>query len=285
MNSFSSPLIQNETNPRIVSARRWQLLVVLIAVSLALTITSIKSRGNPNLVQSLILNVFSPFQWTFSSGTRSIGGWWRGYANLVGVKKENEKLSNRVRQLQSEVNKLREAEIKLWRLQRLMGFNVEKHIEAVPAEVIGREADNWSRMILLNRGTEDGVEKSMAVITSEGLLGRVAQASDNKAKVLLITDWRSSVDSLIQRTRARGIVVGKSSRAGEMRYIPLNADVRVGDKVLSSGLGGVFPKGLMVGMVIKVTKERNGLFQKATVIPFVDAGEVEEALVVLRYGG
>ncbi len=284
MKDLDYRLDQNRHTARILRSRRWKFLAVLIAVALVLTVSSSRNGASATFIQSLILDVLSPFQKAFTVSSRSVRNAWQGYIYLVNVKKENNRLADRVKELQSDVNNLREAEMKLWRLQRLMGFNVEKHIETVPAEVVGRESDIWSRVILLNRGRDDGIERGMAVITSQGLVGRVAQTTANKSRILLITDWRSSVDALIQRSRERGVVVGTSKQVCDMRYIPLNADVRIGDKVVSSGLGGVFPKGLMVGTVVKVTKHRSGLFQRATVIPVVDAADVEEALVVLRYG-
>lgn len=254
-----------------------------MVISLVSAIYSYRS-GVSSFVESVIVDFMSPFEIAFDSGVRSADRLWRGYTYLVNVERENERLSARVKELQGELGRLREDELKLWRLQKLMGFNLEKHVETVPVEVVGRESDNWSRMILLNRGRGDGIDKGMAVITSEGLVGRVVRATDNKAWALLLTDWRSSVDALVQRTRVRGVVVGQSSQVDELKYIPLDADVMVGDKVVSSGLGGVYPKGLMVGTVSSVVKERNGLFQKVTVIPTVNTDEVEEALVVTRYG-
>lgn len=254
-----------------------------MVVSLVSAIYSYRS-GVSSFVESVIVDFMSPFEIAFEGGVRSAGRLWRGYIYLINVERENERLSARVKELQGELGRLREDELKLWRFQKLMGFNLEKHVETVPVEVVGRESDNWSRMILLNRGRGDGIDKGMAVITSEGLVGRVVRATDNKAWALLLTDWRSSVDALVQRTRVRGVVVGQSSQVDELKYVPLDADVMVGDKVVSSGLGGIYPKGLMVGTVSSVVKERNWLFQKVTVIPTVNTDEVEEALVVTRYG-
>ena len=258
-------------------------MAILLLVSTMLFVFSLRGDETPAIIQSLIRDVLSPFQWTANRTAGGLGNLWGGYIHLVGVSEENERLSARVKELQGEVNRLKEAEMKLWRLRKLMGFSAEKHMEAITANVVSREADNWSRMMILDRGLKDGVGKDMAVITSEGLMGRVVQATGNRAKILLITDWRSSVDALIQRTRERGIVAGKSSQVMEMKYIPLNADVRIGDTVVSSGLGGLFHKGLIVGTVVKIAKQRNGLFQKAILIPSVNAIEVEEALVVLPY--
>lgn len=266
------------------SSRRWKLLAAFFLISLALMAAAFLNGGTLPLIQPLILESLAPFQKVVNGGTGAVGRVWSDYINLVDLGKDNQKLSIRVLDLEAEVNRLKEAEMKLWRLQKLMGFSMEKHIEALPVNVLGREADNWSRMILLDKGKNAGLEKGMAVITSEGLVGRVHQTTGGKSKALLITDWRSSVDAMVQRSRARGVVVGKSSQLIEMKYIPLNADVRIGDTVVSSGLGGVFPKGLLVGRVVKVIQKRNALFQRAVLIPAVDVTEVEEALIIVDYG-
>ncbi len=151
----------------------------------------------------------------------------------------------------------------------------------VVATVIGRDATQWSKVVILNKGTRDGVRPNLAVVTDAGVIGHVIQASGGTSKVLLVTDGRSAVDSLFQESRVSGVVVGTGEDHGEMKYVPKEAEVHVGDKVLSSGLGGTFPKGLRIGVVTHVTKKKQGLFQDILIAPSADLTRLEEVLVLL----
>ncbi len=151
----------------------------------------------------------------------------------------------------------------------------------VVATVIGRDATQWSKVVILNKGTTDGVRPNLAVVTDAGVIGHVIQASGGSAKVLLITDGRSAVDSLFQESRVTGVVVGTGDDYGEMKYVPKEAEVHVGDKVLSSGLGGTFPKGLRIGVVTNVIKKKQGLFQDILIAPSADLTRLEEVLILL----
>jgi rod shape-determining protein MreC len=285
LKTINSQVRQNTLSRRKKAGfRRRKLLTALIAISLAFTVSAVIKSDRPPFVQSVIIETLAPLHKALSRATDSLSGLWFEYVTLVGLKRENLQLSTQVEELKSEINRLSETEMRLIRLQKLIGFKTEKQLETVPVNVIGRESDNWSRMILLDRGFGDGLRKGGPLITSGGLVGRITQVANKKSKAMLITDWRSSVDALIQRTRVRGVVVGKSTELSEMKYIPLNADVRIGDRVVSSGFGGVFPKGLSVGIVVEVTDQKNGLFQKAMIIPAVDVVEFEEALVIVGYG-
>jgi rod shape-determining protein MreC len=133
---------------------------------------------------------------------------------------------------------------------------------------------------LVNKGEKDGVTKDMAVATSEGVVGRVIEVSPDTAKVLLITDANSSLDVIIQRSRAHGIMEGKIDEVCILKYVQKNEDVQVGDIVITSGLGGIFPKGLVVGKVSQVDRKRPGIFQHIEVSPAVDLSRIEEVLIL-----
>jgi rod shape-determining protein MreC len=136
---------------------------------------------------------------------------------------------------------------------------------------------------LVNKGEKDGAAKDMAVVTSEGVVGRVIEVSLHTAKVLLITDPNSGMDVIVQRSRTQGIMEGKVEEVCVLKYVQKNEDVQVGDKVITSGLGGIFPKGLMTGTVTKVERKRPGIFQYIEVTPSVDFSRLEEVLI-LREG-
>lgn len=149
------------------------------------------------------------------------------------------------------------------------------------ASVIGRDATQWSKVVTVNKGTQSGLRDHLAVITAAGVIGQVINAGLNTSKVLLIVDGRSAVDALFQNSRVSGVVVGMGEDACQMKFVPNTADVKVGDSVLSSGLGGIFPKGLVIGKVSQVSRKKQGLFQEITLTPSADLSRLEEVLVLL----
>ena len=149
------------------------------------------------------------------------------------------------------------------------------------ATVIGRDATQWSKVVFIDKGTKQGVHENLAVMTNAGVIGHVIQSTGTTSKVLLITDSRSAVDSLFQGSRVTGVAVGTGKNAVKMKYVPMNARVEVGDPILSSGLGGTFPKGLRIGVVRQIIKMKQGLFQDITVNPSADFSRLEEVLVLM----
>src|SRR6185295_1055291 len=145
--------------------------------------------------------------------------------------------------------------------------------------VIGRDATRLSRTILIGRGETDGVVRGAAVLAPQGVVGHVFQTSPHSARVLLVSDHNSGVDALVQRTRARGIVQGTVDAGCVLKYVKRTEDVQVGDTLVTSGLDGIFPKGLPVGRVTAIDKRGQGLFQSAEVAPRVDVDQLEEVLV------
>ncbi len=133
---------------------------------------------------------------------------------------------------------------------------------------------------MLDKGSADGVRKGMGVVTPLGVVGKVVAVTGRTAKVILLTDPNSGIDVLVQRTRSRGIVSGSLESGTVLKYIKRSEDVQEGDRLVTSGLDSVFPKGMMAGTVIKVRKQSRGLFQSVEVLPAVQAALVEEVLVV-----
>ena len=202
------------------------------------------------------------------------------YTTLSGFRGENERLRNRIQQLEVERNRLLEAEATNRRLQQLLEFRSHLPSDSVTASIIGNSASSWFQSCLLDKGSADGVNKGMGVLTPLGVLGQVVSVTGRTAKVLLLTDPSSGIDVLVQRTRARGIVSGSLDYGTILKYVKRSEDVQEGDRLITSGIDGVFPKGLLVGTVIKVRKQQLGLFQLIEVTPAVLASRTEEVLVV-----
>jgi rod shape-determining protein MreC len=150
----------------------------------------------------------------------------------------------------------------------------------IAAQVIGRDATNRYRAIILNKGESDGIKPDMGVVTPAGVVGRVVKTTGATSVVLLMTDPTNAIAGLIQRTRDEGIVEGTQQGLAQLKYIPLLSTLRDGDRVVTSGLVGGFPRGLVIGTITSIDKQEGALFQSAELMPEVDVGRVEEVLVI-----
>ena len=249
---------------------------------LSLYILTAAARGQlqQDPVGPILLWLMRPLQ----LGAQVTAGWIKdiqqSYITVAGYKSENERLRKRVQQLEVERNRLLEAGATNQRLQQLLEFRSHLPSGSVTASIIANSASGWFQSCLLDKGSADGVRKGMAVVTPLGVVGQVVSTAAHSAKVLLITDPNSGVDVIVQRTRARGIVSGSLENVTIMKYVKRSEDIQEGDRLITSGLDGVFPKGLMVGTATKVRKQNLGLFQYVEVTPAVISSRTEEVLVV-----
>ena len=223
----------------------------------------------------------APFQKTVTQSVQFLKKIWGHYFFLVSVSKENDNLKKAISHAIGKNNKYREIEISNFRLRNLLNFRKTMKSQVIVAEVVGQDPSPWFKTIIIDKGKSDGVEKGLPVVVPEGIAGQVIDVSCNYSKVLLIIDRNSAVDALVQRTRARGLIKGQSDGRCLSKYVLRKHDVKVGDTVVSSGLDGVFPKGLRVGYVTEIVKRNSGIFQEVTVTPYIDFGKLEEVLVVL----
>jgi rod shape-determining protein MreC len=228
------------------------------------------------------VSVIAPFQKASSKSIRFLRDIWHHYFFLVHAAKENDNLKKALDK-EFEQN-IRYEEIKLAnsRLRSLLNFEKTMTDHVLSAEVIGKDPSPWFKTVLIDKGKEDGVARGMAVVVHKGIAGQVTEVSSNYSKVLLIIDPNSAVDALVQRDRARGIIKGDAAGQCLFKYVLRKHDIAIGDIVVSSGLDGVFPKGLAVGQVSDVFKPKAGIFQEVTVTPYVDFEKLEEVLVVLN---
>jgi rod shape-determining protein MreC len=189
-------------------------------------------------------------------------------------------LKQRLAELQQENHQMKEMAIANERLQKLLQFREKISSSVIAAEVIGQDPSSWFKSVTINKGEKDGIRKGMAVISHEGVIGQILKTAPDYATILLITDYNSAIDSIVQRTRAKAIVEGKGENRCQLKYLLRADEVIVGDIVVTSGLGGNFPKGLMVGEIRKVDKRGHGVFQNAELVPSVDLTKLEEVLVI-----
>ncbi|MDY6972282.1 MAG: rod shape-determining protein MreC [Thermodesulfobacteriota bacterium] len=207
---------------------------------------------------------------------------WLDYFDLVNVRRENRELKIEIDALRMENSRYLELLPSHERLQALLQFRQTIKRPALAAQVIGRDPTGWFKSIVIDKGKGAGIELNMPIVNACGVVGRVVSVSTNYAKGLLIIDQNSAVDCLVQRSRDRGMIKGLSTEICKLDYVVKSSDVAVGDMVVTSGLGGVFPKGLPVGQVLSV-KETPGEFFKAIEIKTaVDFSKLEEVLVILK---
>ena len=262
------------------STRR--LVVVLVMVALLLFF--LLPRQSQFLLQHLgkpVADVVGVPLEMMANVDRSVRNWWNQYVALQGIYEQNRILQTRVQELQGELNQLREQALASQRLAALLEFQDESSMTTLAARVIGRSASNWYRGVVLNKGENHGVAKEMGVITPAGVVGQIVKVASSTSIALLITDPNVAVTGLVQRTRDEGIVQGTAQGFVRMKYIPPLAAVKEGDAVVTSGLTGGFPRGLLIGQVLQVGELEGDLFQTANVAPVVDFGKLEEVLIVL----
>jgi rod shape-determining protein MreC len=249
---------------------------------LSLYILSASARGQlkNDPIGPLLLWLIRPLQIAAHSATTWIKGVQESHLTAAGYKAENERLRKRILELEMERNRFLEAEATNQQLQHLLDFRSHLPAASITASIIASSASNLFQSCTIDKGTADGVRKGMSVVTPLGVVGRVVDAAARSAKVLLLTDPNSGIDVMVQRTRARGIVSGSLENGTVLKYIKRTEDIQVGDRLITSGLDGVFLKGLMVGTITKVRKETLGLFQVIEVMPAVNPARTETVLVV-----
>jgi rod shape-determining protein MreC len=235
------------------------------------------------LTKQILLTSISPFLRFATKSVDITATLWNDYIDLRRVRRDNQSLREEIRQLRIEMGELNEIALEHARLSRLLQMGNRLGTGAVVARVIGKDTTNWFRTILIDRGADQGIRRQMAVVTAEGLVGRVVDVTPLASRVQLITDPESAVGVLTQRGRVIGIAAGSQEGAIQVKYLPLMADVAVGDRIITSGMGGIFPKGIPVGKVVQSSRPTNGtLFQLIEAQPHADFSRLEEVIVLTR---
>jgi len=238
-----------------------------------------QQKGRHTWLDGAVCAAASPMQGLFSVAVREGE---KGYALLAARRRlaeENAALRGRVSELETRLTLLEEGAARARRREQLrLAFETGAPV----AQVIGWGDDGWMSYLLLDRGSSQGVAPHDIAVARGGVAGQVYATTGDSARVLPLTDPSSQVAALLARSRARGILRGLSGERCELTYLSPRADVRVGDTVLTSGLGGVFPGGLLLGSVVSLRRETSGV--SAEIRPAVELGTVEEVLL-LRIGG
>jgi rod shape-determining protein MreC len=255
-------------------------VIFLLLFALVLMSLRVKQRKGVDFFDALLMELVSPFQKASTFVIKTVNGVFQNYIILIHLRRENVMLKHEIAELQRENFQMKEMAYANERLRRLLAFREKISSSVIAAEVIGQDPSSWFKSVTLNKGERDGVRKGMAVISPEGVVGQILKTSPYHSIVLLITDYNSAIDALVQRTRAKAIVEGKGENRCQLKYLLRSDDVMVGDVVVTSGLGGNFPKGVTVGEIRRVDKKEYGIFQYAELVPSVDLTKLEEVLVI-----
>jgi rod shape-determining protein MreC len=264
--------------------REYAVVAVVLALAIIALRMSAKSPGELSALDRGILRLVSPAQSAMSFVARGIAGVAGRFVELAHARAENHELAKENARLRAEVAELRRLADESGRYQRLLGLRDQTPAETIAARIISIDASPYFRVARVELDRGDGVVKrGMPVLTPDGVVGRIGHVSGETSDILLLVDPRSAIDVVIPRTGGRGILRGKSGENGyrcSIEYLTRGNAAQVGDKVVTSGLGGAFPRDLAVGKVTAVLPGAVGLFQDVEVTPDVDFARLSEVLVV-----
>ena len=256
--------------------------IVLVFLSLLLLSSNLGGKPTWNPAEQAVIEITAPFQKATQGTIRAVQEIWLSYFNLINVRKENHLLKKELRVLRMESHRHQEMVATNKRLRNLLQFKEVTDWPVVAVQVIGRDPTGWFKSVIIDKGSRAGIMINMPVVDAQGIVGRVVSVSPHYAKVLLVIDQNSAVDCVIQRSREKGIVRGVSDQECDVDYVLKTGDVKIGDRVITSGMGRVFPKGLPIGDVIEIRTEPGNLFKKIQITPSVDFSKLEELLVILK---
>ena len=255
---------------------------VLLILSLHLISTGVHPGDLAAAPQSAVLDLIRPVDAAFTRLGEGASSIVADYVDLLHVRDENARLRNELTRVKSDQAHLAELEVENQHLGELLELKNALGASAVAANVIGSDAAGISRTLVLGSGTVDGLRPGMAVLANQGVVGKIITVSPHASRVLLIDDHNSALDGFDQRTRARGIVAGLVDDGVILKYADRSQDVRVGDTIVTSGLDGIFPRGLLVGTIQSVHREGPGLFLGVRIAAAVDFRELEQVLILTQ---
>ncbi len=257
-------------------------ILVLIIANIAVITLKGQAADSVQVHNRVAITLLGPAQDASSGLIKFVRDVWRHYFDLVNISRSYDVCQKQLDRAAGESIVNRELRLANARLRNLLEFKSRRSIPMVAAEVIGKDPSPWFKSAVIDKGKKHGIRRGMPVVVPAGIAGLISEVSVDYSRILLIIDPNSAVDAFVQRSRARGIIKGRTPDRFIFKYVLRKHDVRVGDIVVSSGLDGVFPRGLPVGTVSGILKQYTGIFQQVTVNPSVDFEKLEEVLVVLK---
>ena len=264
------------------SRRTGYLFLTLILGHVILISAQVSMGSGPRVLEAATFGVFSEIQRTISSIFGGVKYVWEGYVELWGVRVENRALQQRVEALEVQLQGQRALAQRTRSLQAVLDLRNEAAVPTMSARVIAADATPWFRTLTIDRGSRDGLRRDLAVIAAGGVVGRVVgQPGVRAARIQLLIDRNAAAGAMIERTRARGVVMGSDDESSlQMEYVSNLEDVQIGEVIVTSGIDGIYSKGLVVGHV-EVAERGLGLYKTIRVAPVVDFTGLEHVLVVM----
>ena len=267
---------------KFIKKYRFRISIIFLLLFFLFTLlVQVDKQRTENWFTSVVQTIAYPFQLSFTVVTRQTRDLWLHYVWLIDVRGKNKQLRMELNELKAESSQNKEIRISYENLLSILDFNKSNPDKKVFAEVIGEVKRDFSRLMIINKGSRNGIKPNFAVVSHDGIIGKVQSVTAFQSTVQLITDSLSQYPVMLQRTRTKAMLQGEN---GELRIvdIPRRLDIKPDDLVITSGLAGIFPKGFPVGKVEEVTKKKFGLFQTATLVPIVDLDNIEVVAVILK---
>ena len=260
----------------------FRLYIYIIATYIVLFFLRYQTFNKPGTsrFQIAVQTITYPVQTSVQSVVSTIKNIWNSYINLIEVNEENNMLKEELLNMEGKLNQHIENSVQFFRLRSQLLFAQNKARKEIFSEIIGESADNNHQIRLINRGSNQLLQRNFIVIRKEGLVGRIQSVSPYQSSVQLIIDHRSRVPALIQRNRVKGLIYGTHDGI-EMRQINQHAKIKIGDRVISSGLGNLYPKGILIGWVSGIQHKSHELFKTARLDSAVDFNQIEEVFAIL----
>ncbi len=256
--------------------------VIGIAAVVALVIVLARSGLFGGAVDRAVTDVSTPVMDVLGFPGRLLGDSFKTIARNRALRAENARLRARVSELERLYNSRKGLEQRCRRLEELVHLQEEYQYDALPARIVLKDDMSWSKTIVINRGRKDGLMPNMAVISGAGLVGKIIETGYAYSRVLLVVDKTFKAGARLRASRYAGLIEGQGVDRLVLNYLPRDAMVAQGDEVVTSGLGGVFPAGYLIGTVKRALFEEYGFYQYATVRPAVDLNTLEMVAVVKR---
>ncbi len=262
-----------------MKSRKFALLVSAVAVCLLLL--TLQSRGYGARAADGLAFVTTPVQAGLARIHRSAVAAWDTYLDWKNVRAQNVRLRDEIQRLRIEALRVTETDDENRRLRRLLALQEQLPLATVAGEIIARDWGGWIRALTVNRGRGDNIPRLTAVISPDGLIGRVVEVRTGASIVQVLTDPASIVGAHVVRTRTPGIVEGEPSGALRFKYMARDgAQIQVGDVLVTSGQGGIFPRGIPIGRVRSIDDRGSALFHYAVLQPAVDFSRVDDVLLI-----
>ena len=256
--------------------------VVFLVVLVCCMVLFIASFGGRfGLFHQLTLESLGPFQSFATRMSAQVENIWNDYIDLWEIRDENKRLRKTLIEYDKKFNEYAEVYSIYLGLVEKLKFKQKEPFPSIIARVVGKDPSYWFQTIIVDRGEKDGIIKGMVARNENGVVGQVTQVSPNYSKILLANAPSSAIDAMVQKNRVRGILKGAGQGGYILYYVLKNADIAVGDRIVTAGIGGIFPSGIPLGELSAVRKKQRGMFQEIEVEPSVDFQRLEVVFINL----